>query len=62
MARRTSQRMMKKELVHLAFKMTIKVNNGLGCVFPSAHVSFLFFFWKQQNVLIYWSMTVTVLC
>lgn len=61
MARRTSQGMMKKELVHLSVKMTIKVNSSLGCVFPSAHVSFLFF-WKQQDVLVYWSMTVTVLC
>ena len=34
---------MKKELVHLAIKMIIKVNSSLGCVFSSAHVSFLFF-------------------
>ena len=51
MARRTSQRMMEKELVHLAFRMTIKVNSSLGCVFPSAHVSFLFFFLETTECL-----------
>ena len=42
MARRTSQGKMKKELVHLAIQVTIKVNSGFGRVFSSARVSFLF--------------------
>ena len=55
MARRTSQGKMKKELVHLAIQMTIKVNSGLGCVFLSAHVSFPFFLETAEcfNVLEY---------